>query len=147
MEEHQAKLPGVRRGIEHYMQGFQLGGPALEALRETLAFCRRQGIRTAMVVMPEGPAFRSWYPPQVWPQARACVEELGREYGSAIIDARDWVGEEGFLDSHHLLAESASAFSARLAHEKIAPLLQHYQAPRPASPLARGRKTKEGDLP
>ncbi len=100
------------------------GGPAGQALREMLAELRHRGIPAALVLMPEGPAMRSWYPAAAWGQTRAYVEGLSREYGCPLVNAREWVGEEGFSDSHHLLAAGARVFSERLGREAILPALR-----------------------
>jgi hypothetical protein len=100
-----------------------------QAWRDLLGLCRREGIPTALVVMPEGPVFRSWYPPRTWALVREFLDDLGREYRVGVIDARDWMAEEDFIDSHHLLPQAAELFSARLGHEALAPLLASRLAP------------------
>jgi hypothetical protein len=80
--------------------------------------------------MPEGPAFRSWYGPGAWPRVRGLVDGLGREFGARVIDARCWMPEDAFSDSHHLLPAPAAVFTARLGREAIAPLLRKFAADR-----------------
>ena len=48
------------------------------------------------------------------PLIDAYLAGLSRDYGVAVIDARTWVAEDGFFDSHHLLPAGASTFSRRL---------------------------------
>lgn len=119
-----------RRALAHaqcdcgrYLRGFRLGGPAVEGLEEVLATCRREHIPAALVVMPEGPLFRSWYPAGVWPQVQEFLDQLRRRYGVPVVNAREWMPEEAFADSHHLLPPGAAAFTERLGREAIAPLL------------------------
>jgi hypothetical protein len=100
-------------------------GPArCEALRELLTSCREDGVRAALLVMPEGPVYRSWYGPETWPKVRAWMDELSGEFGVDIINAREWMGEDDFRDSHHLLPAGAATFTERLGREAILPLLR-----------------------
>lgn len=121
----------ARDSTRDWARGFRLGGPCASALPEVLAVCREEGLRAALLQMPEGPMFRSWYPPGVWEQVESFVGHLGREFGVPVVRAREWVGEDGFSDSHHLLPGAADAFSERLAREAVAPLLA-------GAPLAAG---------
>jgi len=119
-----AALAWARKDYTERLAGFELGGPNVEALEETLELCRRERINTALVLMPEGPEFRSWYPPGVMPQVRRLLGQLSRRHAMPIIDARDWIAsEDAFLDSHHLLPEGAEVFSDRLAHEVLSLVL------------------------
>jgi hypothetical protein len=111
---------------EGYLRGFHLGGRPVVALHETLRLCRSAGIPVALVLMPEGPAFRSWYPPGAREEITTFLAGLQRDYGTRVIDARDWIGEDDFLDSHHLLPTGARIFTRRLGDEGIAPLLGNH---------------------
>ena len=74
-------------------------------------------------LMPEGPQFRSWYPPGVMRQVNGLLDRLSRRHEVPVIDAHDWIAtEDAFLDSHHLLPEGAEVFSRRLGREAL-PLL------------------------
>jgi hypothetical protein len=97
---------------------------ALEAIRATLALARREGVPAALVLMPEGPLYRSWYEPVVWERIEAALDELARDCGVPLLSCREVVAEEGFLDSHHLLPEGAAAFTRHLAC-RIEPLLRN----------------------
>ncbi len=106
------------------LTGFQLGGVGCRALEELLEVCREEKIHAALVVMPEGPVFRSWYPSYAWGQIEIYVTELSREFDTPFVSAREWMAEEDFSDSHHLLPDRAAVFSARLNREAIMPLLE-----------------------
>ena len=80
----------------------------------------------ALVLMPEGPAFRTFYPADAWRQIRGFVDTLKGEYGIPIVNARDWMAEEDFLDSHHLLPSAATVFSERLGQAGILPLVRQH---------------------
>jgi hypothetical protein len=107
-----------------FLSRFRLGAPSCQALRDLLARCRREGITAALVLMPEGTEFRSWYPPAAWAQIETCLAELSRIYGVPVINAREWVADDQFADSHHLRPEGADVFTARLEPEVAALLAQ-----------------------
>jgi hypothetical protein len=44
------------------------------------------------------------------------------DYGLPVIDAREWMGEEDFIDGHHLLPDGAAAFTRRFGAEALAPV-------------------------
>jgi hypothetical protein len=113
-------LRNVQDTYAPYLNGFRLGGPACQALRETLDLCRRNRVNTALVVMPETTYFRSWYPPDALPQLRSYLEGLSREYAVPLIDARTWIGDADFLDAQHLLPRGARRFTRRLEPEVLA---------------------------
>jgi hypothetical protein len=108
---------------------FRLGGRGCRALRELLASARQGGVRAALVLMPEGPAFRSWYPPHVWPEVQGWVERAAREERALVVNAREWIGEEAFTDSHHLLPGGARKFTERLGREYLLPWLRLVRSP------------------
>ena len=87
----------------------------------------------ALVLMPEGPSFRALYPARAWPEVRAWVGSLSARQAAPLVDARAWLPEEEFLDSHHLLPGGAARFTRRLGREFLLPLLR-----RCGGALARG---------
>ncbi len=99
-------------------------GSAGQALRELLASCRQTGTPAILVLMPEGPRFRSWYPAGKLSEVQHWLEQLGRDEGAGFVNAEEWIGEEDFLDSHHLLHRGAKRFAARLGREYLLPALQ-----------------------
>ena len=111
---------------EYYdtLQGFRLGEAPCQALREILDTCRREHIATALVWVPEGPIFRSWYSPHAEAQTRQFLKECERDFGAPLVYAREWVPEEEFSDSHHVRPPGARRFTERLAREGLPPLLR-----------------------
>jgi hypothetical protein len=108
-----------RRLIEHYRPIY---GPRLahfrprptpaRALLDLLDLARREGIRVAVVVLPEGRDFRAMYPPESLREVDAYLARLARVV--PVIDARDWVDDDKFTDGHHLLPAGAEVFTRRL---------------------------------
>jgi len=76
------------------------------------------------VLMPEGPTFRGWYSPETLHDVQVWITQLGRENAAPVIDAREWMPEDDFGDSNHLLSGGADKFTERLGREYILPLLR-----------------------
>ncbi|OAI46237.1 hypothetical protein AYO44_11700 [Planctomycetaceae bacterium SCGC AG-212-F19] len=106
------------------LQHFQIGGPGCTALRRLVAECRRERIPAALVLMPEGEVFQSWYPPEAWKAIERFVAEVAAGE-LPVINARDWLRDDDLYDSHHPLNRGAAAFSARLGREAILPRLRN----------------------
>jgi hypothetical protein len=97
----------------------------VQALRDLLDDCRNQGTPAAVLLMPEASRFRALYPAGFEPQLAELLESLQREHGlRAVIDARAWVGDDGFVDGHHLQVEGARVFTERFGREAVRPLLE-----------------------
>ncbi len=100
-------------------EDFRLGGPGCDALREILEVCCAERLDVALILMPEGKPFRDLYTPEIWRQVDGFLDSLCRDYGICVINAREWVPDEHFTDSHHLLRpappSSASALAANIS--------------------------------
>jgi hypothetical protein len=116
---------GVRHAHDAYfnlLHTLRFDTAAARAVEMTLADCRRHSVGAALLLMPEGTEFRSWYPPQVEAQMYAFLDGMCREDGVALIDARRWLDDGAFSDSHHLRRAGATEFSARVGRA-IAPFV------------------------
>jgi hypothetical protein len=91
------------------------------ALRELLTLCRQENIKTTLVLMPEGAIFQSWYPSAARAVIDAYLASVSHEYGVPLVDARCWLPETAFFDSHHLHPDGATAFTKRFAREVLKP--------------------------
>lgn len=114
-ERLESALKTAHREYAYLLAEFKLGGAACQALREILEVCRAERIPAALVLMPEGHEFRSWYPPDALEEIDSFLAELSRQFSAPIVDGRQWIADGGFLDSHHLLAPGAERFSELLA--------------------------------
>ena len=107
------------------LAAFHLDELQCQAVCELLASCRKERVAVALVVMPEGPIFRSWYPPGTWEATKEWLRHISQEYDAPLINARDWIDDENdFMDSHHLLLSGRAKFNERLGREYILPLLR-----------------------
>jgi len=107
----------TRRSFEQYapvLTDYHVGGPGCAALRDTLTQCREHGIRAALVLMPESSEFRGWYGTG-YPAILAFANQLGAEFTVSVVDAREWVPDDGFSDGHHLTERGATIFTEKLA--------------------------------
>jgi hypothetical protein len=111
--QRQQGIESARKEYEEVLRELRFDTAPVDALRELLALARQEKIAVKLILMPEGAIFRSWYPPEV----EARLQELLRSLNTPLIDARSWVAEEDFLDSHHLLKSGATLFSERLGKE------------------------------
>jgi hypothetical protein len=92
-------------------------------LRKILDLCHREQITPLLVLMPEGSEFQAWYPPGARGEICRYLTSLRDQYQVPVVDARRWVADFAFFDSHHLLPDGAIDFSRRFAHEGVVPLL------------------------
>ena len=120
-QRYQSALETARREYASLLADFKLGGASCQALSEILTICRREQIAAALVLMPEGDEFRSWYPRAADNEIDSFLADLGRQFSVPVIDGRLWVEDENFLDSHHLLAPGAEHFSRLLAQNAPSP--------------------------
>jgi hypothetical protein len=99
------------------LRNFRIGVLSDQLLGRLLDDCRRADVPVLLILMPESPAFRAVYPPGAIHQLADYLGRLHREYAVPVLDARTWVGEDGFWDGHHLLPAGAAEFSRRLGRE------------------------------
>jgi hypothetical protein len=110
-------LASARMQYEPVLRRYRLGGPGPAAVRDALAACREYGVPAAVLVPPEAAAFRGWYGADGRRQIAAFLDDLRAEV--PVIDAREWVADDGFADGHHLTRAGAAAFTDRLAAHEV----------------------------
>lgn len=138
---------GDRLALEHMRQDygtrladFRLGGQACRALVELVDFCESEQLQAALVLMPEGTAFRALYTPEVWRQLAGFLQGVADRGHIPILNAREWLPDSAFIDAHHLLQEGAEAFTSRFGRECVLPLVERMtSAPARKLSLARTR--------
>jgi len=85
--------------------------------REMLTLCRMHGIQPVMILSPEGSNFQSWYDSARWTRFQERIERFADEQGVVLINARNWLTEEQFVDSHHPTEAGAKVFTTRFVEE------------------------------
>jgi hypothetical protein len=113
----------ARRQYHDLLQRLSFDEPTFAALQQTVNLCAQNRVRVALLLMPEGSEFRSWYPPHVEVDLSARLADVGERFDAAVIDARAWLDDGAFSDSHHMLPAAAEVFSQRLGRA-IVPLLR-----------------------
>ncbi len=96
---------------------FRLSKGPTQAMRDLLACCRREQVPVVLVLTPESATFRSWYRPNCLAAMRDLLAELRATYGVEVIDARQWLDDDDFMDGHHLDTSGAEKFTTRMIAE------------------------------
>ncbi|MFN4261420.1 MAG: hypothetical protein ACK4RK_19210 [Gemmataceae bacterium] len=130
MAGQQRTAESARRALERAEQEyatalryFALDPVAANATRALLSLCQQEDIPVALVWMPEGAPFRSWYSASCRRQMQAFLSQMQAEYPVTLIDAQCWQADDDFHDAHHLLRDGAARFTERLGREYVLPLL------------------------
>lgn len=118
----------VRDSSAPQLAAFHIHPTPDRALRHFLTLCRRQRISVSLLLLPEGSTCRSWYPPHALASLKNYLDGVRREFGVEVIDARNWVSDDGLSDSVHLLPQGAEVFSRRFGREIYQPLLRRWQS-------------------
>jgi hypothetical protein len=108
----------------HFVGDFHLSKTAVQAMNDLLALCRQERIPIALVLMPEAGFFRAMYSPTPRTGLDAFVADLSHRWEVPVVDARNWIEDDGFWDGHHLVPHAADAFTDRLGRET-----RHYVDP------------------
>ena len=112
----------ARKGYEPALQNLQIADLSDRATRDLLRFCKRRGITVVLLLTPEGSAFQSWYSAESRRRVESYCSSISNEYRVPLIDARNWLADDDFVDSHHVNARGAEKFTLRLGREVIQPL-------------------------
>jgi Protein of unknown function (DUF1574) len=123
-EERTEREANARNEYAGSLASVSPDGRPFSALRAVLHECHQRGIRTRLVLYPEGSSFRAMYPFGTGERFVAAVKRLGDEFATPLTDARDWLPDAAMYDGHHMFKAGAEAFTARLAVEVIAPALR-----------------------
>jgi hypothetical protein len=111
------RLAESRATFPPALRYFRIGARPRQALRHLLERCRRENIPVALVLMPESSEFRGWYTADGRQAIRALLDDLRQDYGIDVIDATEWIADQHFVDTHHLLPTGSELFTTRLIGE------------------------------
>jgi hypothetical protein len=115
--ERERRTAFAHRMYGQALKSMKVRSGAERAFRDTLRETREHGVRVVLLRSPEGPAFRNWYDPAGLARFDEFVSATAEEFSASVLDARLWLGEDAFYDSHHMVRRGADAFTARLARE------------------------------
>jgi hypothetical protein len=90
---------------------------AVLALRDTLREATAAGARVVLLLSPEGETFRGWYDPGRLAEFDQSLRDMATEFAVPIIDARAWLHDGDFSDSHHVIRAGSLKFTTRLPGE------------------------------
>ncbi len=121
--ERTRRTASEHRNYGKYLRHMTVRPTADLAFRDTLKQATDHSIRVVLLRSPEGPTFRSWYDPEGLKRFDGYIASVASEFGALVIDARLWLDEEDFFDSHHVLKRGADKFTARFARE-VVPLVR-----------------------
>jgi len=116
-EERARHLALCRKMNADYLSRLAVRPAADRAFRDTIREAQDNGIRVVLLRSPEGPTFRSWYNPEGLAQFDRYIAGIAAEYGVPVVDARLWLDEDDFFDSHHVLKRGADKFTTRFGRE------------------------------
>jgi Protein of unknown function (DUF1574) len=112
-DKRQALTELAHRQYDAFYQEFRLAEGPAQALRDLLARARKEGIRAALVLMPEATAFRSAYTPAARAGLMDFLNGVIADFEVPLVNAEDWVSDDGFYDGHHMLPLGAAQFTIR----------------------------------
>jgi hypothetical protein len=125
--DHEAQRREVEKGLlvaAPLLNPLRISADSDRALQELLDECRGSGIKTALFLMPEHSACRSWYTPDTRAVVRSYLEQLSLNYQVPVIDARDWAPDGHFADFCHMVPQGVGPFSERFGRDVLCPWLQ-----------------------
>jgi hypothetical protein len=114
----------ARAGYYPALQRFHIKDRSARAVRDLLDLCRREQIQVVMLLAPEATEFRRWYAASAPTEIDHFLAELRQEYDVPVIDARDWLPDDRFIDTHHVILRGADEFTLRLGREVLQPLAE-----------------------
>ncbi len=121
-----ARLLATQRSVQSiaaYLFGPVPGDRPRRALHQLLEECTREGIEVVLVLPPESSLLRQALAADKVREAERFTEQLAREHGTRIVDARRWLDDEDLADGVHSTRVGAERFTRRLGREVVLPWL------------------------
>jgi hypothetical protein len=107
----------AHRQYDPFYQDFSPNTGSTQMLKSLLHQCTKDGVKVALVLMPEASHFRRLESAKYQEGIAQFLKNLHEEFGVISIDARSWVPDNQSYDGHHLFPEGANTFSYRLQAE------------------------------
>jgi len=116
-------VESAQKELQSALGTFAASEVSARAMKEMLALCRHNNIRTLLLYLPEAEQLRQEYPEAV----RGCVDDTLRrlcaDWSVPAADTRGWSADADFSDGHHLYPRGAVAYSRRFGAELLRPFL------------------------
>jgi hypothetical protein len=136
-DERARRTAWTLAGVRDRLADLRFDPRLAEANREFLRVCRKQGIRAAVVLMPESSELRACYSEKSERVFREYLDELRQEFSVPLIDARAWLDDDHFSDGHHAMLAGARAYTQRFGESFLGPFVaDRLPADVPASQMA-----------
>jgi hypothetical protein len=119
------KQPAISKGAER-------------AYREWFALAAAEGIAGAVVFPPDSSRIRG-IDPAVAAVHAAAARRIADDFGLPVVDAREWVDDDGFFDGHHMTADGARRYTERFGREALPLVPGIAREPVDAQPVSRAR--------
>jgi hypothetical protein len=123
-ETFRLRLHMQAQATQRVLEHFQVDDGADRALRDLLRLCAEHHIRVAFLLGPEHSELRKCCTPTIAARIDAYLHERGRNQRVPVIDTRDWVPDDDFLDMSHAHRRAAAPYTQRLGREVLRPWLQ-----------------------
>jgi hypothetical protein len=133
-EMRESRLAATRTHYAETARAWRVGAASDRALRGLVADCRAAGTPVAFFLIPESPAFRSWYTPESRAALDAYLRTLSAELSCPVFDAPEGFAEEDFADGHHMLSPGAARFTRHLTERHLKPWLAEVLPRGPITP-------------
>ena len=117
-EQAAAMIQGAAHAKRAWLADFSVVSLNVEALDRLIAKAQALGAEVWLVTPPLSSPHRALYTPAIESAYQAILERTGCRH----VDCRDWMGDEHFVDSHHLNLESGRLFTRRFFDEWMVPL-------------------------
>jgi hypothetical protein len=122
--ERAAMLDRCRGVYKTLFDAYRIHPNADRALRAAVATARAYGARVGLVFLPESSEFRGWYTAEAERLARDHLRRITEDLGLPVLDTRNWMPDEYFVDGFHLSRAGAAEFTRRfgpVVAERFAP--------------------------
>ena len=96
---------------------FKISPDTDRALMQILDLCKNEGIEVFLFRTPESNVFQALYTPEADTAIDSYIAKIKNQYSVPFIDARSWIGIDGFTDGHHLNATGGEKFTRRFVDE------------------------------
>jgi hypothetical protein len=118
-----------RPGMASNLTAAQISSCSSRAMRELVRLCRREHIRVAVCMLPEGAELRRWYLRPALNQIDGQLRLLASELGFRLLDFRERLPDDAFVEDLHLTHSGARTLTRLIEAELLPQLLDDTTQP------------------